>query len=311
MKKKGLLALCLASILVISACGNGGDVAQTDNGMITQEEFYQALKDANGSTVLQSLIYEKILSKDFDVTEKVEAKMKEYEATYGDQLETLVQQQLNLPNLDAFKRQINLDLMIQEYAMSKVEVTDKELKQAYEDYQPKIRASHILIGSDVENAKKKAQDLKKQLDEGADFATLAKENSTDTGSAQNGGDLGLFGKGDMVTEFEEAAYKLKVGEISDVVETQFGYHIIQLTEKPEKDTLENMKEELREQVATSKLTNELTAQYLQEALKEANVKILDKDLESIISPSSDKSTSTDGETKDETTKDETSTETNK
>lgn len=156
----------------------------------------------------------------------------------------------------------------------------KSSQTAYKEYQPEIRASHILIGSDVENAEQKAKDLKKQLDEGADFAKLAKENSTDTVSAANGGDLGFFGPGDMVSEFEDAAYNLKVGEISDVVKSQFGYHIIKLVEKPEKGTFEELESELREQIAQGKITTELTAQYLDELIQESKVNILDKDLSS-------------------------------
>lgn len=308
MKKKGLLALCLSSLLVISACGNGDNVAETDSGAITQEEFYQALKDSRGESVLQTLVYDKILSKKFDVTAEVDEKMKEYEDNYGDQLELLVQQQLGLPNVEAFKEQIRLDLLIQAYAISKTEVTDEEIQAAYDAFKPEIRASHILIGSDVENAEEKAKDLKKQIDEGADFATLAKENSTDSGSAANGGDLDFFGTGVMDSAFEEAAYSLEVGEVSDVVQSQFGFHIIKLTDKKEKDSFDNMKEELRKQVAGNKLTNELAAQYLQELAEENNVKVLDKDLENLFKPAVTENT-TDDDT-NTTTEDGTDNDTN-
>lgn len=308
MKKKGLLALCLTSILMVSACGNGGNVAETSKGAITQEEFYQALKETNGQTVLQELIYKKLLSKDFDVTEKVDAQLKEYEAMYGDQLLSLIQQQLKLPTIESFKKRMTIDYMMQAYAMSKVEVTDKELQQAYDEYQPEIRASHILIGTDVENAKKKAEDLKKQLDEGADFATLAKENSTDTGSAENGGDLGFFGKGTMVAEFEDAAFKLNVGEVSDVVKTQYGYHIIKLEEKKEKGTFEEMKAELRDKLAASKLTDELTTQYLKELVDTSDVKILDEDLKNIFSSTVEDTTQNGTTTDDKTNTDDKNTE---
>ena len=84
----------------------------------------------------------------------------------------------------------------------------------------------------------------------------------------------------MVSEFEDAAYNLKVGEISDVVKSQFGYHIIKLVEKPEKGTFEELESELREQIAQGKITTELTAQYLDELIQESKVNILDKDLSS-------------------------------
>ena len=90
-----------------------------------------------------------------------------------------------------------------------------------------------------------------ELKKGADFAKLAKEKSTDTGSGANGGELGLFKKADMVGEFAEAAFKLKKGEVSAApVKTQFGFHVIKLEDRrPAKPpTFEDMEDELRTQM---------------------------------------------------------------
>ncbi len=87
----------------------------------------------------------------------------------------------------------------------------------------KIRASHILVDKHP-----KALEILEDLKKGADFGKLAKEYSK-CPSRKNGGDLGFFGKGQMVKEFEEAAFALKPGEISDIVKTQFGYHLIKRT----------------------------------------------------------------------------------
>ncbi len=102
--------------------------------------------------------------------------------------------------------------------------------------EPVVRASHILVrslGKGVQDmgAKKEAYDIYKQLKAGADFAKLAKEKSKDPGSAARGGDLGWFGKGQMVKEFEKTAFSAKVGVVQKPVKTRFGYHIIKVTDK--------------------------------------------------------------------------------
>jgi peptidyl-prolyl cis-trans isomerase D len=97
-----------------------------------------------------------------------------------------------------------------------------------------IRASHILLktdGKDDAAVKAKAEDLLKQLKGGADFATLAKKYSEDEASAKNGGDLDYFSRGRMVPEFDQAAFALTPGQLSDPVKTSFGYHIIKVTDK--------------------------------------------------------------------------------
>lgn len=110
-------------------------------------------------------------------------------------------------------------------------VPEAEIEAAYEAqvaaFQPgaEWRAAHILVATEEE-----AADLKAQLDGGADFATLAKEHSTDPGSGANGGELGWFGAGQMVPEFEAAVAALEPGAISAPVQSQFGWHIVKLEE---------------------------------------------------------------------------------
>jgi peptidyl-prolyl cis-trans isomerase C len=111
-------------------------------------------------------------------------------------------------------------------------VTEEAVRADYDafvaDFEPQeeIRASHILVESEEE-----ARQVKTDLEGGADFATLAKERSIDPGAA-NGGDLGFFSRGMMVAPFEEAAYALtEVGQISEPVQSQFGWHVIKLEEK--------------------------------------------------------------------------------
>ena len=147
-----------------------------------------------------------------------------------------------------------------------VTVTDDEVEQYYTENNllyktaEERRVSHIIIefGDDEAAAKAKAEALVAELANGADFATLAQENSDDTFTAENGGDLDFITAGMMDEAFDDAAFSLaQVGDVSDVVETEFGYHIIKLTDiKPEEVTpLAEVSEEIRNQLATDKATD--------------------------------------------------------
>lgn len=123
-----------------------------------------------------------------------------------------------------------------------VEVTDAEVRRYYDDHEDdferpasaRVRLAFIPKGeavADTAGALQEAQQLRSQLVGGADFAQLARENSDDPGSAAQGGLLGTFGRGQMVAPFEEAAFSLPIGEISEPVQTQFGYHLIEVMER--------------------------------------------------------------------------------
>ena len=127
---------------------------------------------------------------------------------------------------------------------SKVNVGDADVTTFYQQNLERfkqgdtVHASHILFGAPQDappaqkaEAKSKAQAALKVIKDGADFATIARAQSQDPGSAPNGGDLGFFPKGQMNPQFEDAAFKLKVGGVSPVVETPFGFHIIKVLEK--------------------------------------------------------------------------------
>ncbi len=148
-------------------------------------------------------------------------------------------------------------------------VTEDILKKRYADEITKmppteeLRASHILVKTEDE-----AKAIIKQLDGGADFAKLAKEKSTDA-SAGNGGDLGYFSDGDMVPEFYAAAAKLKKGEYTKApVKTQYGYHVIELTDRRTKAVpkFEEVKDQVKDQV-----TQELVSAWLADLHKGAKV----------------------------------------
>lgn len=148
-------------------------------------------------------------------------------------------------------------------------VTEDKIKKAYEDYKanfPKVeevKASHILVSAEDEQ---KAKDLIKQLDGGADFAKLAKENSLD-GSSETGGDLGYFAKEEVVPEFAKAAFETKVGAYTKApVKSSFGFHIIKVEDKRERPAadFETAKPYLEQEIGRQ-LYNDIIAQWREDA----------------------------------------------
>jgi peptidyl-prolyl cis-trans isomerase C len=175
-------------------------------------------------------------------------------------------------------------------------ISDEEAKKYYEEHpsqfeEPeKVRASHILMMTidptnrksltDEQKAekKKKIEGLLKRARDGEDFATLAKEHTEDIASRETGGEY-TFPRGQMVPEFEAAAFSMQTNQISDIVTTAFGYHIIKVSEKtparkvPYDEVAENLKEVLRQQAMIKKLPA-----YMAKLRKDFNVEILDEKL---------------------------------
>jgi peptidyl-prolyl cis-trans isomerase D len=158
------------------------------------------------------------------------------------------------------QRKIRYLLLDREQARQKVVVPPTDVQRYYNDniqqYQTpeQIRASHILLetaGKNDADVKKRAEEILKQVKGGADFSELAKKVSEDKGSATNGGDLDYFGRGRMVPEFEQAAFSMQPGQISDLVKSQFGYHIIKVVDKREGSTrpLEEVRAQIQQQLS--------------------------------------------------------------
>jgi len=150
---------------------------------------------------------------------------------------------------------IDIDAMRAKVAVPPADI-EREYNNNLEQYSTpeQVRASHILLkteGKDDAAVKAKAEELLKQARGGADFAELAKKNSEDEASAKNGGDLDYFGKGRMVPEFDAAVFAMQPGQISDLVKTQYGYHIIRLVDKKPATTrpLAEVRQQLSDQLA--------------------------------------------------------------
>ncbi len=159
--------------------------------------------------------------------------------------------QINIPSLEnaLYKTEpgtIFPELVQTPYGYHIIKVTERIPRKA------SIRAQHILVtfsdstGTDTAKAINKIQDIEKQLKAGKDFAELASKYSFDKGSASKGGDLGFFQRGQLVREFDEAVFKLNIGEVSPIVKTNFGFHLIKLTALTPDKSYEEQKTELKE-----------------------------------------------------------------
>jgi peptidyl-prolyl cis-trans isomerase D len=168
------------------------------------------------------------------------------------------------------QRKVRMLLLDREQAQAKTIVPAADVQRFYNDniaqFQTpeQIRASHILLntaGKDEATVQKQAEDILKQARAGADFAALATKFSEDEGSKVNGGDLDYFSRGRMVPEFETAAFALQPGQISDLVKSQYGFHIIKVVDKKPAvtRTFDEVRPQIEEQLKAQRTDQQLTA----------------------------------------------------
>lgn len=311
---KKLVISMLLVLMLVTGCGkvpkleNGQEaVISLDNGAISVDDLYEEMKDKYALSVLIDMMDAKILNDKYESTDEekvyIENTLSQVQTYYNyyyyqqySTFESFIQSNYGVSTTDELKEVFALDYKrqqaINDYA--KEIVSEKEINDYYEDKTVgNIKASHILITADYEDdatdeekkeAENKALETAKEvitkLNNGEDFSTLAKEYSKD-GSADNGGDVGEFNRGDMVDEFFEAALNLNVGEYTkEPVKTQYGYHIILKTEQKEKPTLESVKDDIIETLAEEKLNQDSNLSYeaLIKTREKAGLTIEDKEL---------------------------------
>jgi len=183
------------------------------------------------------------------------------------------------------------DFLTSEYVkkevIAKINVSEEDMGLYYKTHPDEfrtpemVRARHILVKAgksaseeDKKKAKEKAGDILKRIKAGEDFAKLATEVSDDPGSKIKGGDLGFFPKGRMVPDFEKAAFSLKPGEISDIIETQFGFHIIKVEERKDAvlEPYEKMKDKVKEKVL-AEFRKARVEEFIEKAMKDAGAEL--------------------------------------
>lgn len=262
----------LISILMLSACGqknSSATVATATDSTITKSDFEKQLKDRYGKDMLYEMMAQDVITKKYKVSDDdVDKEVQKAKNQYGDQF-TAVLENNRLKDEADFKNQIRFKLAMNEAI--KKSVTEKDVK---DHYKPEIKASHILVSDENE-----AKEIKKKLDAGASFEELAKLESQDLLSKEKGGDLGYFNSGTMTPEFETAAYKLKIGQISDPVKSPNGYHIIKLTDKKDLKPYNEVKDSIRKNLEAERMADPTFGKkLLQKEFKKANIKINDSEL---------------------------------
>jgi foldase protein PrsA len=275
LKNRITVFAILALLFLLSACtaqtsGEGEEVlVKTEYGNITKDDlFKEVISSERGKELIQKLVYMQILEGKYEVSNKeVNQRLDEIKEQAGDEegFKMLLQQQ-GFENEKPLKEQIKHSLFIFKATTDGVKVSDKQLKDYYEQNKnqyTEVRTSHILV--DEEST---AKEINEELKKGTDFAELAKKQSTDKVSAAEGGDLGfLSGRShELDPTFLAAAMKLNKGEVSEPVKTVFGYHIIKVT-----DRKETQLSEVKDQIKQTLMGKE--AKTVQEILNKLNKEI--------------------------------------
>ena len=286
MKKKIIYGITtVLAISLLTGCGaaklkNGEElVAKVDNYKISADDLYSEMKEKYAVKTLIDNIDHQLLDTTYKTdeteTKAIENQIEEIKKTYGsnDQIfEQIIKQVYNVESVDELKAMLSLDykrdLAIKDYVKEKV-VTDEEVTTYYDTKViGDVKASHILIkpnakDSDSEEtktkkeneAKKKAEEIIKKLDNGEDFAKLAKKYSDDKGTASKGGNLGYFNMDDDFEEnFVSAAAALKKGAYSkEPVKTKYGYEIILKVDEKDKKKKDDLESTIRQTLADEKI----------------------------------------------------------
>ena len=300
MKNKILLSvgITMGAVLLLTGCGkadlkDGSEVAIKVNGeKLSADDIYKILKEKYSKQVIvdeiDKIIFNTMYKDDEEIEKQVEEQIEYYKAQYSTNWEDTLKS-AGYESEDELKDEMRLsyqrDKAVKDYL--KDNLSENEINTYYKDeISGEISAKHILIStSDREESEAEsiAKDIIKKLDKGEKFEDLAKEYSDDTGSKDSGGDLGYFGKGEMVTEFEDAAYGLKVDEYTkEPVKTTYGYHIILKTGEKEKQELKDIKDTVKEKLVEKKLSDDKTLKVttLQDIRKDYGLKIKDSVLKS-------------------------------
>lgn len=299
MKKRFLALAILLGTGLLSGCTNAGEKTAVSykGGTISEQEVMDSLKKMQGadSAVQQLIVYQVFEDKYGDdvSTKEIDSQYDQTKKQLGDSFDS----QLKSAGYteQTFKDSIKQSLAFQEGLKKHIKLTDEDLKTAWESFHPEVEAQIIQVASEDD-----AKDVKKAADKGDDFSKLAKDKSTDTTTKEDGGKVKFDSTTTTVpAEVKEAAFKLKDGQVSDVITSTNAstytteYYVVKMMKNQNKgNDMDKYKKELKEIATDTKLSDStFQNKVIGEVLKDANVKIKDKDFENVLSTfTSDSST---------------------
>ena len=312
MNKKIGIGLCsiLALSTLVTGCGKKAELddnktaVSLDDIKITATDYYNEIKKSNISKLIDMIdhqLFDEKYPKTDEEDQTVEEQISQMKETYGSNdsmFLSVIQQYYGVNSEEELEEILRLEYKRNEAVEDYVEdnLSDDEIQEYYDENTiGDIKASHILITPDVdsnatddeqekaeEEAKKQAEKIIKKLEDGEDFANLAKEYSDDEATAEDGGDLGYFNTDDMDENFMEAVKELDNDEYTkEPVKTQYGYHIILKVDQKDKPKLKEVKDEIKTTLANNKLDNDSTLHYqtLIDIREDNNIKWNDDELE--------------------------------
>ncbi|TYQ94722.1 peptidylprolyl isomerase [Enterococcus faecium] len=299
MKKRFLALAIVLGTGLLSGCTNAGEKTAVSykGGTISEQEVMDSLKKMQGadSAVQQLIVYQVFEDKYGDdvSTKEIDSQYDQTKKQLGDSFDS----QLKSAGYteQTFKDSIKQSLAFQEGLKKHIKLTDEDLKTAWESFHPEVEAQIIQVASEDD-----AKDVKKAADKGDNFSKLAKDKSTDTTTKEDGGKVKFDSTTTTVpAEVKEAAFKLKDGQVSDVITSTNAstytteYYVVKMVKNQNKgNDMDKYKKELKEIATDTKLSDStFQNKVIGEVLKDANVKIKDKDFENVLSTfTSDSST---------------------
>lgn len=305
--KKGLCTLAVATLL-LTGCGKEAKLdddktaVKLDGIKITATDYYNEIKETNISKLVE-MIDHQLFDEEYPATdeedEDVKSQIDQIKESYSDEatFNSVIQQYFGVSTEDELEDLLRLEYKRNEAVVDHIEddLTKEEIEEYYdENIIGDIKASHILITPDTtedasseeqqeaeEKALRKANRIVEKLDNGEDFAELAKQYSDDEATKDNGGDLGYFNTDDMDENFMDAVKELKKNEYTgNPVKTEYGYHIILKTDQKDKPKLKKVRSQVKEDLANEKLDNDSTLHYqtLMDIREEKGIKWNDDEL---------------------------------